>query len=64
MTCSTGSTILAWSHAPALVRREPIQLSPGHPLVLVVELKGAVAGTEQYWVWVYTCTTNNFAQNS
>jgi len=40
MTCSTGSTILAWSHAPALVRREPIQLSPGHPLV--VELKGAV----------------------
>jgi hypothetical protein len=34
MTCSTGSTILAWSHGrtPVLVRREPIQLSPGHPL--------------------------------
>jgi hypothetical protein len=42
MTCSTRSTILVWSHGWTLVvvRRESIQLSQGHPLV--VESNGAV----------------------
>jgi hypothetical protein len=49
MTCSMGSTILAWSHGrtPVLVRREPIQLSLGHRLV--VELKEAGAGPTKIW---------------
>jgi hypothetical protein len=49
MTYSTGSTIMAWSHGrtPILVRREPIQLSPGH--YLVVELKEAGAGPTKIW---------------
>lgn len=34
MTCSTGSTILLWSHGrmPVRVRKDPIRLSSGHPL--------------------------------